>query len=136
MGLSVDTEDRCPYVLEDRRALPAEKQPRLFFRYLSSRDHARMERLFSEAMKANVVDAMIDKMTEAIRIGLVGWENYDQPSDPTQPDLVLSRVDMMELARELDSAMTVSQAEKKASVSRSLSTSARSASAPVEVANV
>jgi hypothetical protein len=126
MGLSVNTFDTFKYVLEDQRALNEADQRYLVFRYLSARDHAKMEAHFDAALAAENVDVLIDEACKGISLGLVAWNGY--ADDLQTADALLSRADIMELVRELGSAMTLSQREKKASVLRSLSTSDKSAS--------
>lgn len=127
MGLSVNTSDQFKYVFEDQRDLPADQQNYLIFRYLSAREHSLMEGFFASAMNAETPDCVIDNAVSGISIGLVGWHGYAIQFGGECVDAVCSRVDLMELVRELGSAMTLSQLEKKVSVSLSLSTSAKSA---------
>jgi hypothetical protein len=127
VSLSVDTNGTFKYVLEDKRGLPEAEQPYLVFKYLSARDCSKMDRLFTKAMEATAVDEILQPACEGIAVGLVDWHGYDQPFNAADIDAILTRADIMELVRELGSAMTVNQREKKASVSRSLSTSGKSA---------
>lgn len=127
MGLSVDTHSTFKYVLTDKRDLPEDQQPYLVFRYLSARDHAKMDRLFLKAYQSDTVEDALKAVIEGVAIGLVGWAGFHTPFNLADIDDICTAMDLLELRGNLGEAMTVSQSEKKASVSRSLSTSGKSA---------
>jgi hypothetical protein len=126
MGLSVNTQNTFKYVFEDKRDLPEDEQPYLVFRYLSARDVSKMERLFIETYTIEDADALIKKAAEAINVGLVDWHGFELPFNLADLDAILTQADFIELRLNLAAKMHVSQLEKKAYVSRSLSITAKS----------
>lgn len=135
MPISFDPDATFRITLATDADKPDGQRPAFVFRYMTNREWSRVEELFAEADKASTTREYVDRVNEALRIGLVGWEHMvdldgqEIPYANEDMDRVTTAVDSNELRARLFEESSASEIDLKKFVWHSRSRSVASAEA-------
>lgn len=132
MPCALDTNDTYKLVLHNDSGKPEQERPALVFRYLSARETKKAAKLLDEFWSAKMDEKAtladyIDRGFAAVKVGLVGWENFGRPFDLNDVDDVLTVTDLVEVCERWLLAQQLSEIEKKRLGSLSNSNTAKPA---------
>ena len=113
--VSVDINDTFELVLIQHEEKPKDK-PTLIFRFISYSDFKKIDKLFTESNNSKTSEEADNKTHEAIKIALVGWQNYPISFDPSKLDEILSLADLIEIKDRLLEEATLKEMDKKKSL--------------------
>src|SRR4051812_21964265 len=112
MSLALDPDQTIDYQLVTD-VPKGDKGPTFVFRFLSTRDWAKVARLFQEADAATNEQDHLRLLYEALRIPLVDWRNMGIPFDPNELDRVTTPADMVEMRSEMLNRLVFSEIDRK-----------------------
>jgi hypothetical protein len=121
MPVALDPSEVYRYVISTDRSKPEEKRPTLLFHYPTLREARKIANLFDQSDRAKSTDESVQLRCDAVRVILVGWENFTDrdgtpiPYDPNELDAILTDTDITELHARLLGDMALSEREKKVS---------------------
>jgi len=138
MPLALDPEKKFDLVLETDAERPPEERPTFVFRFLTGREWkkvAAIQESIDEGMKGSEA---IDRIFEALALGVVGWRNIRGRDGRPIPfaaeslDLALTVKEAAELAARMLAQTDAGGEDRKKSASPSPSASENSAAAPAD----
>ncbi len=133
MPVGLDPQETFDYVISTDRAKEEKLRPTLIFHYPTAREQRKVAHLFDSAAEARTVEESFMRRADAVRVLLVGWNNFrdrhgnDIPFDPDELEAVLSDHDMTELDARLLNDLSLSELDKKKFVLFARSSSENSA---------
>jgi len=142
MPLALEPGQTFRVVLESDKAKPEGEQPYFLFCHLSGRKWKEMARLADSTSEAETGEEALDRIYQALAVGLVGWGNMKNPD--TGDDIAFDKAELDRLLTLGEAAELMAKfrnqgfgpAELKNSESPSESDSAASAKTAADPENV
>lgn len=113
MPLSADPDRLAEFSLATDRDKPAESRPVFLCRFMTRREHQKIDDLFSRALAEDDPSARWQLLRQIIEIGVVGWRNFGREFSIDAIADVLSDLEIWELARDYRFAVLLSEADLK-----------------------
>jgi len=133
MPICLDPEQTFDLPLSNDAATADAERPAFTFRFMATRDWLKMERLMTEADAEETASGRMQKVYDALRVPLVGWQNMRDHTgapiayDPADLDLVTSPADAAELAQRVLAEAVAKETELKKSAWQSRANTGASA---------
>jgi len=146
MPIALDPKRTFTVTLESDRDKPVETRPLFVCRYLTARQWKEIARLQDGIDESAGGAEALERIIEAIAMGLVGWENMIAPDGERVPfdahdlDTLLTMPEAMELFQKMLAQQQLTGADAKKSESRSPTSTVESAkpadATPTEAATI